>query len=80
MAAASTKYDDIVAISKNPSVFSSARAHRGHHMFDEQVVGVAGFGVAVTDAPMISMDPPEHKRYRRILSPGFSPSRLRPLE
>ncbi len=75
-----TKYDDIVAISKNPSVFSSARANGGHRMFDEQVVGVAGVGAAETDAPMISMDPPEHNRYRRMLSPTFSPSRLKPLE
>ena len=75
-----TKYEDIVAISKNPVLFSSARAHGGHRMFDEQVVGVAGVGAEETDAPMISMDPPEHNRYRRMLSPGFSPSRLRPLE
>jgi linalool 8-monooxygenase len=75
-----TKYDDIVAISKNPAVFSSARAHGGHRMFDEQVVGVAGVGAAATDAPMISMDPPEHNRFRRMLAPTFSPSRLKPLE
>jgi cytochrome P450 len=74
------KYDDITAISKNPRLFSSAREHGGHRMFDENVVGVAGVGAEETDAPMISMDPPEHNRYRRMLSPGFSPSRLRPLE
>src|SRR3984957_6262873 len=75
-----TKYDDIVAISKNPAVFSSARVHGGHRMFDEQVVGVAGVGATETDAPMISMDPPEHNRFRRMLSPSFSPLRLKPLE
>jgi linalool 8-monooxygenase len=75
-----TKYDDIVAISKNPVGFSSARIHGGHRMFDEQVVGVAGVGATETDAPMISMDPPEHNRFRRMLSPSFSPSRLKPLE
>jgi linalool 8-monooxygenase len=75
-----TKYDDIVAIAKNPAVFSSARVHGGHRMFDEQIVGIAGVGAAETDAPMISMDPPEHNRFRRMLSPSFSPLRLKPLE
>jgi linalool 8-monooxygenase len=75
-----TKYDDIVAISKNPAVFSSARIQGGHRMFDERVVGVAGVGATETDAPMISMDPPEHNRFRRMLSPSFSPLRLKPLE
>lgn len=76
-----TKYEDIVAISKNPALFSSARAHGGHRMFDENVVGLASIGDAnETEAPMISMDPPEHNRYRRMVSPGFSPSRLRALE
>jgi linalool 8-monooxygenase len=75
-----TRYDDIVAISKNPAVFSSAREHGGHRMFDEQVVGIAGVGAEQTDAPMISMDPPAHNRYRRMLSPAFTPLSLRPLE
>jgi linalool 8-monooxygenase len=75
-----TKYDDITAISKNPRVFSSAREHGGHRMFDENVVGVAGVGVAATEAPMISMNPPEHNRYRRLVSPGFTTPRLQTLE
>ena len=75
-----TRYDDIVAVSKNPKVFSSAREHGGHRMFDENVVGVAGVGADQTEAPMISMDPPEHNQYRRMVSPGFSPQRVRQLE
>ncbi len=75
-----TKYDDIVAISKNPEVFSSAREHGGHRIYDENIVGTAGMGAEQTDAPFISMDPPEHNRYRRMISPGFGPSRLRALE
>jgi linalool 8-monooxygenase len=75
-----TKYDDVVAISKSPRVFSSAREHGGHRMFDEHVVGVAGVGAAETDAPMISMDPPEHNRNRRLVSPGFTTPRLQGLE
>ena len=74
------KYDDIVAISKNPQIFSSAREHGGHRIYDENIVGTAGLGVDETDAPFISMDPPEHNRYRRMVSPGFGPSRLKALE
>ena len=75
-----TKYDDIVAISKNPEMFSSAREHGGHRIYDENIVGTAGMGAEETDAPFISMDPPEHNRYRRMISPGFGPSRLKALE
>jgi linalool 8-monooxygenase len=75
-----TRYEDIVAVSKNPKVFSSERKHGGHRMFDENVVGVAGVGADKTEAPMISMDPPEHNQYRRMVSPGFSPQRVRQLE
>jgi linalool 8-monooxygenase len=75
-----TKYDDVVAVSKNPQVFSSARARGGHRIFDEHVVGIAGLGAEKTEAPFISMDPPEHNRYRRLLSPSFGPSRLTKLE
>jgi len=75
-----TKYDDVTAISKNPRLFSSAREHGGHRMFDEHVVGVAGVGVDQTEAPMISMDPPEHNRYRRMVSQGFTTPRLQTLE
>ena len=66
-----TRYEDIVAVSKRPEVFSSDRKHGGHRMFDENVTGVAGVGAEKTEAPMISMDPPEHNQYRRMVSPGL---------
>jgi linalool 8-monooxygenase len=75
-----TRYEDIVAVSKRPEVFSSDRKHGGHRMFDENVSGVAGVGADRTEAPMISMDPPEHNQYRRMVSPGFAPRRVRQLE
>jgi linalool 8-monooxygenase len=75
-----TRYEDIVAVSKRPEVFSSDRTHGGHRMFDENVAGVAGVGADKTEAPMISMDPPEHNQYRRMVSPGFAPRRVRQLE
>ena len=75
-----TKYEDIVSISKSPRIFSSDRKHGGHRMFDENVVGVAGVGAEETEAPMISMDPPEHNRYRKLVSPGFTTPRLQAIE
>src|SRR5260221_10914506 len=75
-----TRYEDIVAVSKNPKVFSSAREHGGHRMFDENLVGVAGVGASQSEAPMISMDPPEHNQYRRMVSTGFGLTRIRQLE
>jgi linalool 8-monooxygenase len=75
-----TKCEDIVTISKDPERFSSAREHGGHRIFDEQSVGIAGAGAALTEAPMISLDPPEHVSYRRMVTPGFSPARIKALE
>src|SRR6202795_1357967 len=74
-----TRYEEIIAVSKSPNVFSSDRKHGGHRMFDENVAGVAGVGADKTEAPMISMDPPEHNQYRRMVSPGFAPRRVRQL-
>jgi cytochrome P450 len=71
-----TRYEDIVAASKRPEVFSSYRKHGGHRMFDENVTGVAGVGAEKAEAPMISLDPPEHNQYRRMVSPGFAPRRV----
>src|SRR5579862_4746075 len=71
-----TRYDDIVTISKDPARFSSAREHGGHRMFDERIfgLGAAGAGGAtLTEAPMISMDPPTHVTYRRVVTSGFTP-------
>jgi linalool 8-monooxygenase len=75
-----TRYEDIIAVSKSPNLFSSDRKHGGHRMFDENVAGVAGVGADKTEAPMISMDPPAHNQYRRMVSPGFAPRRVRLLE
>jgi linalool 8-monooxygenase len=74
-----TRYDDIVAVSKDPERFSSAREHGGHRMFDERTFGIGAGGAALTEAPMISMDPPAHVLYRRMVTPGFTPTRIRAL-
>ena len=70
-----TRYDDIEAISKNPKLFSSAKEMGGHRIFNENEIG----GNA-TEASMISMDPPEHAGYRRMVTPGFVPKRISGME
>ncbi len=56
-----TKYDDVLAIEKNPATFSSARGIRPHG----------------TPTPMmVSMDNPEHQRRRSLVNRGFTPRRI----
>ena len=57
-----TTHDDVLDVSKRPDVFSSAHNIRP-----------GGFGVPM----MISMDDPEHKRRRKLVSKGFTPARVR---
>ena len=60
-----TRYDDVLAVEKDPSAFSSFRAPRPHgdHL-----------------PMMISMDDPEHVRRRKLVSRGFTPRRVRDHE
>jgi cholest-4-en-3-one 26-monooxygenase len=68
-----TKHADVMAISRNPKVFSSERG-----------------GINIPDASeedletsrmiLISMDPPQHAKYRRLVSTGFTPRMTARLE
>jgi len=60
-----TKYDDVLAIEKDPSTFSSLRAPRPHGMHLPM---------------MISMDDPEHKARRGLVNRGFTPRRIAEME
>jgi cytochrome P450 family 142 subfamily A polypeptide 1 len=59
------KYQDVLAIEKDPKTFSSHRAPRPHgeHL-----------------PMMISMDDPEHQRRRSLVNRGFTPKRVNALE
>jgi linalool 8-monooxygenase len=70
-----TRYDDVLAVSSDPSTFSSARANGGHRIFEENDVASDSI-----ETSMISMDPPEHLDYRKMVMPGFVPGRLREME
>src|SRR5687768_12094808 len=59
------RYDDVLAIEKDPTTFSSRRAPRPHG----------------TPLPMmISMDDPDHQRRRSLVNRGFTPRRIGELE
>jgi linalool 8-monooxygenase len=70
-----TRHADIVAVSADPLTFSSARENGGHRIFNENTIGGEGI-----EASMISMDPPRHVDYRRMVMGGFTPPRLRDME
>jgi hypothetical protein len=58
-----TRYEDIVAVSQNPKVFSSSRGIRLEEMTDEELEA---------RRTMMEIDPPEHIHYRRIVQPPFT--------
>lgn len=70
-----TRYADIMTVSTDPATFSSARANGGHRIFDEDARADSA-----VETSMISMDPPEHLAYRRMVMPGFTADRLRAME
>ncbi len=60
-----TRYDDITAVAKNPTAFSS-----GHS-------GVSAGGTVPRGVfPPIHLDPPEHTDVRRAMLPFFNPRRI----
>jgi cytochrome P450 len=65
-----SRYDDVVAVSRDPATFCSSR---GILLSDlERPV--------VPRQSIIYIDPPEHVKYRKLVQPAFSPGRLRTLE
>ncbi len=68
-----TKYADVVHISKHPRLFSSYRG--GTNIFD-----IPEEDLHITRNLMLNMDPPQHTKYRRLVSQGFSPRRVAALE
>ena len=60
-----TRYEDVLWALKHPEVFSS-----------KDVVKIGN------EVPLIplSVDPPDHAKYRRLLDPQFSPKKMAELE
>jgi cytochrome P450 len=61
-----TKYDDIRMISRQPATFSSYE--RGVMMQEADEAGLAA-----QRQMMLSMDPPQHDRFKLLVSRGFTP-------
>lgn len=64
---------DIIEVSKNPKVFSSSRG--GINIPD-----AAEEDMDVARMILINMDPPQHAKYRKLVSTGFTPRMTRRLE
>ena len=61
-----TRYADVRAVSRRPKTFSSA--DRGVMMPESDEVGLAA-----QRQMMLSMDPPQHDRFKHLVSRGFTP-------
>lgn len=68
-----TRYDDLMAVSKDPGTFSSARG--GTNIFD-----VSEEDLSTLRLLMLNMDPPKHNKFRRLVSTGFTARMVTQLE
>lgn len=75
-----TRHADIVEVSRQPDLFSSAFEHGGHRIFNENEVGLTNAGDSQVGIPFISRDPPDHTQYRKFVMPALSPVRLEGIE
>jgi len=66
-----SKYADVKYVSKNPRLFSS----QGSITIRDPIAQNAASG-----RMMLMMDPPEHARYRKLVSSAFTPRRIEALE
>lgn len=73
-------FEDIVTVSRQADLFSSAHENGGHRIFNENEVGLTGAGESAIGIPFISRDPPTHTQYRKFVMPALSPARLEGIE
>lgn len=64
-----TKYADLKNISRSPGVFSSWRG--GTNVWD-----LPDEDLEIVRLLMLNMDPPQHAKFRRLVSTGFTPKRI----
>ncbi|HEX5096128.1 MAG TPA: cytochrome P450 [Acidimicrobiia bacterium] len=72
-----TKYDDVVAVGRDGTTFSSHQNRGGVVLLEgapEDNTFEAGGNL------MLTMDAPEHTRHRKLVNRGFTPKRMRDLE
>jgi len=68
-----TRYDDVVTVSMDSATFSS---YRGGTNIPDLPEDSLGFVRLI----MLNMDPPQHTKYRRLVSKGFTPKIVRAME
>jgi cholest-4-en-3-one 26-monooxygenase len=61
-----TRYEDVVTISKDPGRFSSYRGGTNIEDYPEEELSLIRL-------IMLNMDPPQHGKFRRLVSQGFTP-------
>src|SRR3954468_21243699 len=69
-----TRYEDVVTISKDPGRFSSWRGGTNIEDYPPDEIDIVRI-------MMLNMDPPQHAKFRRLVSQGFTPrvtARLEP--
>jgi cholest-4-en-3-one 26-monooxygenase len=73
-----TKYDDVVAVGRDGGTYSSDQKRGGVVMIEEPPEGSPDFEQGGN--LMLTMDAPEHTRYRKLVNRGFTPRQMRMLE
>ena len=68
-----TKPEHVCFISRNPQIFSSSKG--GTTMEEYEPEDLSQFNIL-----MLNMDPPQHAKYRKLVSKGFTPRIIRSLK
>ncbi len=72
-----TKYDDVVTVGRDGATYSSDQKRGGVVVLEEPEVEV---NFEQGGNLMLTMDAPEHTRYRKLVNRGFTPRQMRMLE
>ncbi|MFI5042467.1 MAG: cytochrome P450 [Acidimicrobiales bacterium] len=72
-----TKYRDVYAVGRDAHTYSSDQDLGGVVGLEEPLVAPPDYGEAKI---MLSMDPPQHTRYRKLVNKGFTPRMIAALE
>src|SRR5882672_31236 len=68
-----TKYDDVAAIGKDPQTFSSFRGGTNIQDYPPD-------NMSTIQLLMLNMEPPQHNKFRRLASKGFTPRMVAAME
>ena len=66
-----TRFDDVLAAARDPESFSSRRPPYGEGDRDVEAIMATGYPSV---GALVTSDPPEHTRYRKLVSKLFTPS------